>query len=129
MTAMVLRRFDWALRTRGPVLADWPAKERDAALELLRHDEAAQRLLADALAAETPPAPDAAACCRIQAKVRRALAPAAPLLRGMRWGALAACAATGLYLGLAPLEPERAPVLGPSTQAAYPATALAALDP
>ena len=129
MTGMTLRRFDWALRIRGPVLSDWPAKDRDNALALLRHDKAAQLLLADALAAETPPAPDEAACCRIQAKVRRALAPAAPLLRGMRWGALAACAAFGLYLGLAPLDAEAGPGLGSSIQAAYPPTVLAALDP
>lgn len=129
MTAMTPRRFDWVLRTRGPVLAEWPERDRAAALDLLRHDKAAQQMLADSLSAETPPAPDMAARCRMQAKLRRALAPAAPLLRGMRWGALVVCAATGLYLGLAPLEADSIPGLGPSIQAAYPETVLATLEP
>ncbi len=122
------RRLDWALKTRGPVLQDWPEHERAAALSLLRRSRTARHLLADALAREDAPAPEPVALCRMQAVVRHALAPSPPVLRGMRWGALAACAAAGLYIGLAPMDGDTAQDIVPTLQATYPATVLAALD-
>ena len=97
---MTPRRFDWALRTRGPDLQAWPAPQRGEALLLLRSSAAARDALADALAAEEAAEVDAAALRRMGAAVRRALRPTPPVLRGVRWGVLAACVAAGLYLGL-----------------------------
>ena len=122
------RRLDWALRTRGPVLQDWPADERDAALSLLRRSRSARNLLAQALAGEADAPPDPAALCRMQSVVRRALAPPPPVMRGMRWGAMAACAAAGLYIGLAPADIDPSPDIVPTIEATFPATVLAALD-
>lgn len=122
------RRLDWALRTRGPALNTWPGDERAAALSLLRRSRAARNLLAAALEAEAPPPPDPAVQCRMLGVVRRALAPAPPVLRGMRWGAMAACAAAGLYIGLAPLDPDNTPDIVPTLQATASPTVLAVLD-
>lgn len=134
---MTPRRFDWALRTRGPALDTWPAAERDAALELLRHDADARRALADAMVLEplepsdeaTASDTEQAALRRMQLAVRRALAPSPPVVRGLGFGAMAACLAAGLYLGAAAAEADVASVVGPMTEANLSATVLAALDP
>ena len=133
MIWMTPRRLDWTLRSRGTLLSAWPDTERQAALRLLRHSRTARDMLADALATEDGPLPDAAAVSRIQGRVRRALTPPAPVLRGMRWGAVAACLAAGLYLGLPALDieldGEPGPTMpGPTMQVTSPATVLAALD-
>ena len=133
MIWMTVRRFDWALRTRGCVLAQWPAAERDAALRLLRRSAGARRMLADLLAAEEDgPDPDAAGLVRMQGVVRRAVTPP-PVMRGLRWGVIAACTAAGLYLGLPGLDTDTLAdaanaLLGPTVQVDSPATVLAALD-
>ena len=101
---MTLRRLDWALRSRGTVMADWPARERDAALVLLRHSPAARALLADALAredAEPAGLSDGCALVRMQGALCRAVLQLPPLPFAVRWGVLAGCAAAGLYLGIA----------------------------
>ena len=127
---MTPRHFAWSLRARGPDLSAWPAPDRAAAMALLRGDAALRTLLADALADDDAPEGDAAGLCRMQAVVRRALAPPPPLLRGLRWGALAACVAAGLYLGLpSATEPEFLGVFASTVDATSPATVLAALDP
>jgi hypothetical protein len=125
---MTPRRFAWALRSRGPALADWPLAERAAAVCLLRRNPAAREMLAEALADEDAPASDAAALSRITCPVQRALAPLTPLMRGLRWGAIAACLAAGLYLGLAPVDADAVTDLFPSLHPSTPATVLAALD-
>ncbi len=146
MTGMAARRLGWLLRARGPGLDAWPAAERAAALVLLSHDAGAREMLADALAAEDAPdedgpaqagagpgpgagATDAAALQRIRRHVHKALAPLPPMLRAIGMGALAACAAAGLYVGLAPMESEFGHALAPTIQATNPATVLAALVP
>ncbi len=100
MKAMPLRRFDWALKTRGADLETWP--ERDGARALLQHSAQARTLFADALAAEPflpePSTPDIAGS-RVLANLRRRLAAQTPLQSGLRWGALAVCATAGLALG------------------------------
>lgn len=120
---MTPRRFDWALRTRGPALDTWPATERDQALALLSQDPTARQTLADALAADAdlPPTPaECAALRRMQAIVRHALAPSSPLLHGLGLGAIAACLIAGLYLGIAEQDTRATPMTE--------ATVLAALD-
>lgn len=128
MIWMTARRFDWTLRSRGTRLAAWPGAEREAALRLLRRSAAARSALADALALEDGPEPDPVALGRMQGTVRHALLPASPVLRGIRWGAIAACVAAGLYLGVPALDlvPDYEP--GPTMQATSPAMVLAALD-
>ena len=126
---MTPRRFAWILRARGPDLSAWPATDRAAAAALLRADVVSRTLLADTLAADAADDADDAGLCRMQAVLRRALAPATPLLRAVRWSALAACMAAGLYLGLPAAEPEYAAWAAPTTEATIPATVLAALDP
>ena len=118
--AMTPRRLDWALRTRGTAMADWPAHERDAALALLRRDAAARAVLADALARDdggtahaSPGAADAAAdpaaLARMQCGLQLCLLQLPPLPFGLRWGALAACLAAGAYLGIAIATADAAP--------------------
>lgn len=127
---MTPRRFAWCVRARGPGLSSWPAHDRAAAMLLLRADAPSRALLADALAADDASDADAAGLCRMQAVVRRAVALPTPLGRAVRWGALAACVAVGLYLGLPPpAELDYAGGVVPTTEAAIPATVLAALDP
>lgn len=127
------RRLAWVLRARGPELCAWPERERLAALALVRRDPAARQLLAEALSAEEAPPPDPAAAIRIQNTIHRALAPLSPLLRGIRWGVMAACVLAGLYAGLGPLAAETAAEtsadLAPTIQATTSGTVLAALDP
>ena len=121
------RRLDWALRTRGPALHAWPDAERRAALALLRRNPCARRVLADALAAEDAPAPDPHASCRMRSVVRAALSPA-PVERGLRWGALAAGLAAGLWVGLIEPASEQTGFV-PTMQATVPGSVLAALEP
>jgi len=113
---MTRRRLEWCLRARGTDLASWPEAERAAALSLLRRSRAAQAALAEALAAEDAPMPDPAALRRMQGVLRRHLAPRPAVVRGIGWGALAACAAAGLYLGVAAADPDPAPDLFASAQ-------------
>ena len=98
---MTPRRLDWALRVCGTEIADWPAAERDAALTLLHRCPAARAVLADALARDDADPQDGCALVRMQAALRGALLQLPPLPFAVRWGVLAACAVTGLYLGLA----------------------------
>ncbi len=132
MSGMTLRRLEWALRSRGPALDAWPEGEREAALALLRDDAAARRVLADALAGDED-APETEAdrvvLFRMQRVVRRALAPSPPVVRGIGYGAMAACLAAGLYLGAGVVESDAAGALGPATASNLPATVFAALDP
>jgi len=100
---MTPRRLDWALRTRGTVVADWPQADRVAAVALLRSSPAARTVLADALARdESDLAPaDHCALVRMQGALKCALLQLPPLTFAVRWGVLAACTAAGLYLGAA----------------------------
>ena len=129
--ALAPRRFAWLLHARGADLAAWPEADRAAAAALLRTCPESQRLLADALASEDTPAPEPEAAARIRATLRRALAPATPVARGLGWSALAACVAAGLYLGAASTPDTVAdlPAGLPSVTAADPATVLATLEP
>ena len=97
---MNLRRFDWALKTRGADLDTWP--EPDQARALLRHSANARALLADALAGEAPPAESGA---RVLHNLRRRLSARTPLQAGLRWGVLLACTVAGLLLGRWITEP------------------------
>ncbi len=100
---MTPRRLDWALRTQGTVIADWPEADRAAAVALLRGSPAARTVLADALArdeADSAP-PDRCALVRMQGALKCALLQLPPLTFAVRWGVLAACTAAGLYLGAA----------------------------
>ena len=133
MTGMAPRQFAWALRARGPDLAEWPARERLAALCLLRRDAGARELLAEALAAEDAPASNPVLLDRVVCPVRRALAPLTPAMRGLRWSALAACVVAGLAIGALSAGLDPADAVGadllPAMHPTMPATVLAALDP
>ena len=100
---MTPRRLDWALRTRGTVIADWLPADRAAAVALLRSSPAARSVLADALAHDDadPVPPDRCALVRMQGALECALLQLPPLTFAVRWGVLAACTAAGLYLGAA----------------------------
>jgi len=100
---MTPRRLDWTLRARGTEVAYWPARERLAAIALLRTDPAARAMLADALARDdaAPGAPECAVLARMQGAVRLGLLQLPPFSFRVRWGVLAGCALAGLYLGLA----------------------------
>lgn len=140
---MTPRRFAWLLAARGSDLATWSPADRTAALVLMRADPGIRTLLADSLATEDPAdlsdealsrdAPDSAALLRMRSRVRRALAPPPPVLRGIRAGALAACIAVGLYFGLNPVEADTASLaaagFASSVDGSVSATVLAALDP
>ena len=100
------RRLDWALRTRGTDLSAWPAQERAAALRLMRYCPLARMVMADALAQDDAPLDDAtladpACLARMQGGLRTRLLTRPPATPAIRWGALAACALAGLYLGTA----------------------------
>ena len=122
---MSQRRLEWLLRARGTDLLTWPEAEREAAFSLLRQSRAAQLAYADALAGEPTPEPDEAALSRMQGAIRRGIAPLPALLRGMTFGALLACAAAGLYLGLSMDQADAA--TDPFTSAQT--VTLASLDP
>ncbi len=95
------RRLEWLVRSRGTDLALWPASERSAALDLLRRSPEAQTVFAEALALdEEASEPDRAVLDRMQATLRRHLAPLPTALRGLCVGALIACVAAGLYLSV-----------------------------
>ena len=95
------RRLEWLVRSRGTDLALWPAAERLAVLDLLRRSPEAQTLFAEALAGdEDAPETDGAVFNRMQAALRRHLAPLPTVLRGLCLGALMACVAAGLYLAV-----------------------------
>lgn len=102
---MTPRNLEWLVRLHGPALATWPEPERHAALALLRRSAAARALLADALAREEiAEEEDAATLGRMQRGLDQAIAArAAParLAVGVRWGALAASALLGVWLGAA----------------------------
>ncbi len=105
---MTLRRLDWTLRARGADLAEWPAGDRLSAVALLRTSGAARTLLADILALDDARPDrwadylaDPAALARMQEVLRGCMARPSPVLSGIRWGALAACTAAGLYFGMA----------------------------
>jgi hypothetical protein len=107
-------RFSRRLALRGPDLARWPESERSAALRLLRRSPVARRryLAAldddDAIDAEAA-AVDPALTARLMAGARRGIAGQAHRSRrarrvplpvpAMRWGALAACAVLGVWVG------------------------------
>ena len=118
MEWMLLRQLDWLLRTRGPTLAEWPDRDRAAAMALLRRSARARQMLADMLAQEDAPTPDPAVLCGMLRRLRAALAPASPMVNGARWGALLACAAVGLWLGLAFDDSGPTPELFPVVQVA-----------
>lgn len=100
---MTPRGLDWALRTRGTVMADWPQTDRAAAIALLRSSPAARAVLADALARDDadPVPPDRCALMRMQGALKCAVLQLPPLTFALRWGVLVACTAAGLYLGAA----------------------------
>ena len=87
----------------GPAGPTWPPGRRRsgaAALALLRRNAGRAAGLADALAGEDAPEPDPRRPVRgCSAACAAASAPLPPLMRGMRWSALLACVAAGLYLG------------------------------
>jgi hypothetical protein len=97
---MSQRRLEWLLRARGTDLSAWPEAERRDAVALMRRSEGAQLAYADALAGEPMPDADEAALSRMQAVIRRGIAPLPALLRAATFGALLGCVAGGLYLGL-----------------------------
>lgn len=100
---MTPRGLEWALRSRGTVIADWPQADRVAAIALLRSNPAARAVLADALARDDadPAPPDRCALVRMQGALKCAVLQLPPLTFALRWGVLAACTAAGLYLGAA----------------------------
>ncbi|MDT7951226.1 MAG: hypothetical protein RQ966_06945 [Acetobacteraceae bacterium] len=100
------RRLEWLVRARGTDLSLWPDAERAAALALLHRSLDAQTEFAEALAADDGPEPgmdaDRAVVARMQAALRRRLAPLSLAARGLCVGALVACVAAGLYLAVDP---------------------------
>ena len=99
------RRLEWLVRSLGTDLARWPALERRAVLDLLRRSPEAQAVFAEALALDDDVPhevldTDRAVFNRIQVGLRRHLAPLSTRLRGLCVGALIACVAAGLYLGI-----------------------------
>ena len=109
MIWMTLRRLDWALRTRGTAIADWPSCERTAALALLRRCSRARQMLADELAREDCPSQvyDAALLAGMQGRLRRRMVSHVPMVPAIRWGALAACVLAGLYLGIGEVDADQ----------------------
>jgi hypothetical protein len=116
---MIARRFSRGLALRGPDLARWPESERNAALRLLGRSAAARRRYLAALDADTALDADAAAVdpavtARLMAGAWRGIATEAHRsphehsahvthvrlpVPAMRWGALAACAVLGVWVG------------------------------
>lgn len=125
MTTLSRRRLDWLVRARGPDLATWPADERDAALETMRRSPEARLAFVDALVDEAAPDGDGAIEARMQATLRRSLAPLSRPMRGLLAGALLACIAAGLYLGVASVDPDPTADVFASAQT----VSFAALDP
>lgn len=102
------RRFEWLVRSRGTDLMAWPEADRAATVELLRRSPEAQSAFADALAREDEAGEDeeSAVLERMQAALRRRLAPVPVVWRCVCAGALAACMAAGLYLAADRAEPD-----------------------
>ena len=125
-TAFSQRRLEWLLRARGPDVDAWPAADRVAALELMRRSQPAQLAYAEALAREDDVVEtDCAVFSRMQAALRRRLAPLPLALRGLGVGVLVACVVAGLYLATAlPTETEATPDLFSTAQT----VSLAAID-
>jgi hypothetical protein len=111
---MTPRRFSALLRARGPDLTGWAEDDRLAALALLDRSERCRAEFAGAMARETAPEPDPVLTARLQAGLRRRMDQARPAERprllprarpGMAGafgcGAVAACFAAGLWLGIA----------------------------
>jgi len=111
---MIGSRFSRHLALRGADFARWPESERQAALRLLRRSAAARRRYLAALDDDATLGADAAAVdpaltARLMAGARRGIADGiAPPRRAwrsplpvpaMRWGALAACAMLGVWVG------------------------------
>ena len=109
------RRLEWLLQARGTDVAAWPDADRIAALELMRRSDQAQLAYAEALAHEgdfggAESDTDGAVFQRMQAVLRRRLAPLPVALRGLSVGVLVGCVVAGLYLATAmAVEPEVAP--------------------
>lgn len=103
MTTLSLRRLEWLLRARGTDMQTWPAAERVAAVALLRRSAEAQAMVAEALdrEADEEAERDCVLFDRMQAAVRRRLAPLPAALRGLSVALLIACVAAGSYLALA----------------------------
>ena len=106
--------FSRRLALRGADLARWPESERGAALRLLHRSAAARRCYLAALDDDSGIDAEAAALdpavrARLMAGTRRGIAGAAHRSRharpvrlaipAMRWGALAACAVLGVWIG------------------------------
>lgn len=131
---MTPRGFEWLLRLHGPALAVWPERERCAALAFLRRSAEARLALAEALERETAPYEDAPALARMQYGLDGAIAARqapARLASGARWGALAACALLGAWLGTAQAANQQAGERDPLQVIASlsPGSALGALQP
>jgi hypothetical protein len=124
VTKLSRRRLEWLVRARGTDLSAWPTAERLAALALLRSSPDAQQVFADALVDEAAPENDCVVIERMQAALRRSLAPLPFLLRGLRAGALVACVGAGIYL--ATIQPDPDPTTDVFTSAQT--LSLAALD-
>lgn len=116
MIPLSRRRLEWLVRARGTDLSAWPEAERRAALALLRRSPEAQQVLADALVCEEPPETDRAVLERMQDALRRSLAPLPIMVRGLGVGALLACMAAGLYLGVGLIDPDTTADLFTSAQ-------------
>lgn len=99
MATISRRRLEWLVRSRGTDLTIWPEADRVAAVALLRRSPEAQSVFADALARdEEVIEPEAAAVFeRMQAALRRRLAPLSMTWRCACAAALIACLAAGLH--------------------------------
>ena len=96
------RRLEWLLRARGTDVSTWPETDRHAALELMRRSDPARLSYAEALAREDDVIDtDCAVFCRMQAVLRRSLAPLPVALRAVAVGVLVGCVVAGLYLATA----------------------------
>lgn len=128
---MIGRWFSRRLALHGPDLAHWPESERNAALRLLRRSAAARRrylaaLDDDAGMGAEAAAVDPAVMARMMAGARRGVSIEAhrsePIrhvrlpLPAMRWGALAACAVLGVWVGWTATAASPPPTLLASVQ-------------
>lgn len=107
MIRMTPRRLDWTLRVYGTELAAWPMAEREAAWALMLRCGEARQIMAEALMREDAPLPDAALLASMQCRLGRHLAASLSMLPAIRWSALAACAAAGLYFGAVGIDTEQ----------------------
>ncbi len=91
---MTPRQFVWHLGLRGTDITAWP--DEAAARAVLGRSARARAALADAMAVDPDPAPDAPGVLRNW----RRHAPT-PLRTGLRWTSLAMAVAAGLWLASA----------------------------